>query len=370
MIEKQKAKLLLAFVLLFLTVFSGSLYAEKDNHWAGKDDVVTKAPILSLRKGPYLVYPDDNTRMTVLWQLWETAICVLEWGLEDTSFPFSTQTHESGSAENEHQHSHTVSNLIPGTKYFYRVSAQGFEGYFTGSFRAAPPAGATDLKFMAYGDSRSNPAVHNIVAGAMVSTYVAEPDFQTLILSTGDLVFEGDNEDDWDDHLLGSGWTNIREMLANVPFHACMGNHEFPGLLFEKYLPYPFEAPRYWSFDYGPAHFVVVDQYSDYSPGSAQHAALHNMRGLKTTWLRPRNCGNSFTFMNRAGQPAEFRMDTRTIRMFKLISSLSVSNMVLAWCLQVIITIMPGQLKRESSMSPPAEVALHCIYRILSFRTS
>ena len=29
-------------------------------------------------------------------------------------------------------------------------------------------------------------------------------------------------------------------------------------------------ADRYWSFDYGPVHVVIVDQYVDYGPGSAQ----------------------------------------------------------------------------------------------------
>jgi hypothetical protein len=33
---------------------------------------------------------------------------------------------------------------------------------------------------------------------------------------------------------------------------------------------------RYWSFDYGPAHFVVVDQYTSYGPGSAQLLWIEN----------------------------------------------------------------------------------------------
>jgi hypothetical protein len=49
-----------------------------------------------------------------------------------------------------------------------------------------------------------------------------------------------------------------------------MGNHEQSGVLFTKYFPYPFVGGRYWSFDYGPAHFTVVDQYTIYGPGSAQ----------------------------------------------------------------------------------------------------
>jgi hypothetical protein len=50
-------------------------------------------------------------------------------------------------------------------------------------------------------------------------------------------------------------------MLATLPYQSCMGNHEGSGVLFEKYFPYPFVEGRYWSFDYGLAHLVVVDQY-------------------------------------------------------------------------------------------------------------
>jgi hypothetical protein len=55
-----------------------------------------------------------------------------------------------------------------------------------------------------------------------------------------------------------------------------MGNHEGSGVLFKKYFPYPFVSGRYWSFDYGPAHFVVVDQYTSYSSGSAQLTWIEN----------------------------------------------------------------------------------------------
>jgi hypothetical protein len=55
-----------------------------------------------------------------------------------------------------------------------------------------------------------------------------------------------------------------------------MGNHEGSGALFKKYFPYPFVSARYWSFDYGPAHFVCIDQYRNYFPGSNQHTWLGN----------------------------------------------------------------------------------------------
>ena len=65
-------------------------------------------------------------------------------------------------------------------------------------------------------------------------------------------------------------------MLATAPYQSCIGNHEGSGALFVKYFPYPFVAGRYWSFDYGPAHFAIIDQYTSYGPGSAQLTWLQN----------------------------------------------------------------------------------------------
>ena len=58
--------------------------------------------------------------------------------------------------------------------------------------------------------------------------------------------------------------------MANTAHQGTMGNHEGTGTLFVKYLPAPFVGGRYWSFDYGPIHVTVVDQYTSYTPGSAQ----------------------------------------------------------------------------------------------------
>jgi len=219
----------------------------------------------STRKAPYLIYTGDNTKMQVLWQLTSTATCTIEWGTSTSYSLGNVQTSQYG---NDHQHTYTIPNLTPGTKYYYRVTVNSET--FAGSFYSAPNDNATSLKFFAYGDTRSHPEDHDPVAEEMIETYVADEEFQTLVISMGDLVDDGDRESHWDNQFFDPAYPNIQEMLANLPYQSCMGNHEESGILFQKYFPYPFEAGRYWSFDYGPAHFVVVDQYTTYGPGSPQ----------------------------------------------------------------------------------------------------
>lgn len=218
-----------------------------------------------MRKAPYLIYDGNGTEMKILWQLNSSATCTIGWGTDTLYSIGSRLTSEVGS---DHQHAYTITDLTPFVKYYYRVAAD--TGTFRGSFRAAPPSDTSDVKLIVYGDSRSYPASHDQVADAIVSACAADSGFQTVLVVAGDLVNNGDEESDWDTELFDTGYSHIQEMLASIPYQATMGNHERSGALFSKYLPYPFVGDRYWSFDYGPAHFVIVDQYTEYGAGSPQ----------------------------------------------------------------------------------------------------
>jgi hypothetical protein len=233
--------------------------------------VATAPPVNVLRKPPYLVWLGDPTTMQVLWQTATSWPCSIQWGT-DTNYTLGTEpTSEFGS---DHQHQYTLTGLVPGQKYYYRVIFD--QTTYTGSFLAAPPAGTSRLKFIAYGDTRTNSSVHDAVVGQMMHSIDVDPERQTLIVSVGDMVTDGDSETSWDNEYFAAVYGNVRRMNANVPFQACMGNHEGTGTLFQKYFPYPQVAGRYWSFDYGPAHFAYVDQYVDYAPGTAQYEWLRN----------------------------------------------------------------------------------------------
>jgi hypothetical protein len=227
--------------------------------------------IASIRKGPYLIYPGNNTEMMVLWQLDGTDTCTLEWGTDTSYSDGNIITSEYGS---DHQHKHTITSLTPGSEYYYRLTVGGTQ--YTGSFLAAPDESELDLTLLAYGDTRTYPSDHNTVCDQIMSAIAADPDAQTFLLFTGDWVASGDNESDWTNQFFPRTQPGILDVQANIPIQGCMGNHEASGALFVKYWPYPYVANRYWSFDYGPVHVAVVDQYVSYSSGSAQLTWLEN----------------------------------------------------------------------------------------------
>ena len=224
-----------------------------------------------MRKTPLLIFNGHNTEMEVVWQLNSTDTCRIDWGTDTLYSIGGEQTYEYGT---DHQFSYTITNLIPSAKYYYRVTAG--QEFYTGTFHSAPDSTADSVSFFAYGDTRSNPGTHNQVANEMLAICNEDPEFQSIIISVGDLVYNGDIESYWDNEFFDPSYSGIQEMLADMPYQSCMGNHEGSGVLFKKYFPYPFVNGRYWSFDYGPAHFVVVDQYTSYTPGSAQLTWIQN----------------------------------------------------------------------------------------------
>lgn len=209
------------------------------------------------RKAPYLVFPGRDTEMQALWQLDSSYPSLIEWGLDTLYTSGSEVTYQYGE---DYQHSFMFTDLLPATCYYYRVTAGDAE--YRGSFRSAPAGTQRSIKFVAYGDSRSYPAIHDSVAAGILALSLQEPEFQTILLSMGDLVYDGDSESDWDTELFDPAYPHIQAVLRGAPYQATMGNHERTGILFGKYFPYPFVDARYWSFDYGPAHFVIVDQYT------------------------------------------------------------------------------------------------------------
>ncbi|MHC4086351.1 MAG: metallophosphoesterase [Planctomycetota bacterium] len=226
----------------------------------------------AMRKGPYLLYPGVNDEMMVLWQLDTTQACTLEWGEDTTYSSGSVQTAEFGG---DHQHEYVITNLTPGVKYYYRVTESVSH---TGSFTAAPAdVDVGNVKILAYGDTRTNPGSQDQVTDDMITAYTADPDYQTMIMLSGDWV-NSNSEADWDNQFFDRSYSNNLEFQANVPINGCIGNHEGSGSVYEKYYPYPYVGGFYWSFDYGPVHIAVIDQYHSggYAPSSAQHTWLED----------------------------------------------------------------------------------------------
>jgi hypothetical protein len=222
---------------------------------------------VDLTKGPELIYTGSNTSMKIFWQWNANASFRVDWGAS-AAYGSSSAAVNAYDTTN-HLYTYTITGLTPGAKTFYRV-VTGSQ-YAAGSFLAGPGAAATTLKFVSYGDTRTNPSIHNGVAGQVNALYQSDPAYQTVNAFVGDFVTDGNTDSYWTSQMFDPTLGNIRAELANIALLPAMGNHEGSGALFTRYFPEPFVSARYWSVDYGPAHFILLDQYTSYTSGSAQY---------------------------------------------------------------------------------------------------
>jgi hypothetical protein len=225
-----------------------------------------------LTKGPTLIYTGDNTKMRVFWQWTSNATFQIQWGTDTNYSLGNAEVNPNNSST--HLYGYDIGSLTPGTKYYYQVlTGSQCSG---GTFYAAPASDATSLKFISYGDTRTNGDVHNGLAGQVVSLYKSDPAFQTLNIHVGDWV-SADSDSAWMSEWFAPAFTDLRTQDANIADIGIRGNHEEAGNYWKQYWPEPFQSGGlYWSLDYGPAHFVLLDSYTDFGAGSVQYNWLKN----------------------------------------------------------------------------------------------
>ena len=243
--------------------------------------VVLSIPMLNaqtISKGPYLIYPFVNSEMTVLWQLSDSGNCEIRWGT-DSAYSLGVATVNEYSSTT-HQFKYTITGLTPGDLYYYQVGFGSTK--LPGSFRAAPENSAKKTSFYAWGDTRDDQIDPNKITASINSEIAANPEYQTLILHSGDWV-ANDAETNWANEFFNrtSAEQNLI-MHSTLPQMGCRGNHEANAVYFKQYFPYNYQPGGcYYSYDYGPLHISVVDQYVSYSKGSVQYNWLDN--DLKNT---------------------------------------------------------------------------------------
>jgi len=228
----------------------------------------------SFRKGPYLIFPGAPAQMTILWQTYQTETCRIDWGTTNKYLDGSDIPTESGSGGDEHQYVYTLNNLTPDTKYFYRLicgsdTSRSF-------FHSSVPETAKHLKFLAFGDTRSHPEDMNTVTHRMLLEIENDSSFQSFLIHSGDFN-SNDLESSWDNQFFNRSYPSNLEVQARLPIVGVRGNHEGSATRYNKYWPYPYlNSGDYYSFDYGPVHIAVVDEYTDFSTGSQQLEWLQN----------------------------------------------------------------------------------------------
>jgi Big-like domain-containing protein/calcineurin-like phosphoesterase family protein/purple acid phosphatase-like protein len=242
----------------------------------------------TILRGPYLQQVTDASAI-VVWttrqpgagsvRYAETAGTPRTTAAESHVFPAA----QTGLGFDFYQHEVRLSGLSASTPYSYDVLMSGQDATpGQDVFTTAPASGTGTVRFIAFGDSGNGSAAQTQLASRMDS----QPfDFA---IHSGDVAYGASNTtgpasyrqyDDW-------FFDIYRRWLRSHPAFATIGNHDEEIGSARAYrdvfvLPengatptYPDHAERYYSFDYGPVHVVVLDTELAFTDPARRQAQL------------------------------------------------------------------------------------------------
>jgi len=183
------------------------------------------------------------------------------------------------------RHAVALSGLGPGSRYYYRVKEAGGESEIA-RFRTAPEDEDSHFAFAVIGDSGRGRKGQLAVAALLERV---EPD---LILHTGDIVYPSGEERHYDRRF----FVPYGRLLKEVPVFPILGNHDLERDNGAAYLN-NFHLPRndmqgtgrYYSFDWGNAHFVALNSelyHGDhsYSPEEQKTWLERDLKETRHPW--------------------------------------------------------------------------------------
>ena len=252
----------------------------------------TAPPPVNVVRGPYLQQVTP-TAATIVWATSATGTGQVRLTSPDgvVSATATTTVYASadtGMAADYYQHEAVVTGLAAGTTYTYDILVSGMDANpQVDEFTTAPAAGSGNVTFVAFGDSGTGSVEQRQIASLI------ESDSFDLMLHGGDVAYGDSSGLGGATHQTLNDWffSIYENTLRSHPVFPSIGNHDSRAsnsdgrpYLDMFVLPrnggngtFADHAERYYSFDYGPVHVVVLDTelaFQDTSRRAAQLAWL------------------------------------------------------------------------------------------------
>ncbi|MBD3289577.1 T9SS type A sorting domain-containing protein [candidate division KSB1 bacterium] len=201
---------------------------------------------------------------------WNTSVPLqthLLWG--ETEACENTILHE----EQVQEHLVKIAELASGSKYFYQVVLED-DTTDCEFFYTAKPSTTKNVKFFVIGDTSPYAGFGSTPAQLQVANQIMKVEYD-FGLHAGDV-----NQHHGEEYDLVF-YQPYKDILKNNPIFPCIGNHDNYHDNAQTYLasfnlPHnnPDSTERYYSFNYGHAHFISLDTESPYNPGTPQYEWL------------------------------------------------------------------------------------------------
>ena len=142
-------------------------------------------------------------------------------------------------------HEVPLARLKPESTYKYDILGDGSPAGM-GSFTTFPEE-VKPFRFVVLGDTRSRHDIHTRIVNRIIEQ---KP---MLVISTGDLVSNGDNIQDWEKF-----FEINKKLIHQVPYFPVLGNHEHDAKFYYKFFNLPGNE-HYYHFSIGDVLFLFLD---------------------------------------------------------------------------------------------------------------
>jgi hypothetical protein len=227
---------------------------------------------LTVVRRPYLQQMTSN-RVVVVWATRESGVPKVRVAADSTTRTVTGTSRlvpnsRSGLGFDYYHHEVAVGSLSAATAYTYDATVNDAP-VTSASFRTAPATGSGDVAFVAFGDSGTGSAEQRQIASLLAA------DTFDLMVHAGDIAYGNSGGTGDASYRTYNDWFFgiYAALLPSRALYTTEGNHDSRpsngngvAYLDAFTLPtngaspaYPDHAERYYSFDYGPVHFVALD---------------------------------------------------------------------------------------------------------------
>ncbi|TVQ11325.1 MAG: hypothetical protein EA364_10795 [Balneolaceae bacterium] len=223
---------------------------------------------------PYINFVTRN-QANVGWMTSAPSVGRVDYGTHGDSLTMSVQVTEPAEIQQLR-----LIDLMPDTKYFYKVTITEADGTETDSelltFQTAMPEGNA-VSFGVVADTQNNPAVWGTIAEKL---WAERPHF---VVHAGDIVSPGTDIFKW----IVEYFAPSRTLQERVPVYTVLGNHEQNAQYYYDLMAYP--SPKYYyTFGYSDVQFFMIDSNKDLTAGSEQYRWLdEQLQQSRAKWNIP-----------------------------------------------------------------------------------
>lgn len=231
---------------------------------------------VNLIRGPYLQKLTPNS-ITIRWRTDVACTSKVQYGI-NTSFEFSAED-----AIPKTEHIIQLNNLLPATKYLYSISNewQMLQGDGNNYFLTSPSEGSTSpVRVWVTGDFGTGSQEQRYVRDAFKNYTLTQP--ANFWIWLGDNAYGMGLDSEYQQNVFDV----YPEQFKNIALYPAPGNHDYAqsgyvsgnslGLNFAYFnmftVPQNGEAggepsftPKYYSYNYGNAHFISLDSYGSFN---------------------------------------------------------------------------------------------------------